>query len=153
MITNGKPQNDPNVLTSFSDLAHDVIELAELQAQLLKLDAIASGKTLRTAVVFLLSSVCLLLGCLPILWLTIAEVLVEYAGWKRTPSLAVAFACGLLIAGGLGAWGWRRLSTMFSSFERSREEFVRNLNWVKSNLTRPPVPSRRERRPEVPLPK
>ena len=36
MNSNGRVrEEEPNVATSFSELAHDVIELAELQAQLL----------------------------------------------------------------------------------------------------------------------
>ncbi len=39
MNTNGRARiTEPNVATSFSDLTHDVIELAELQTQLLGQD-------------------------------------------------------------------------------------------------------------------
>jgi hypothetical protein len=151
MITNGKPKHDPNVVASFSDLAHDVLELAELQGELLKLDAIASWKTTRTGVTLLVVGACLLLGCVPILWLTIAEALVEFAEWPRTLSLAVALVIGLVVAGGVAAAAWLKLKSMFASFERSREEFARNLDWVKTSLKRQPARRQSERRSEIPM--
>jgi hypothetical protein len=158
MITNGKAKPEPNVVASFSDLAHDVVELGELQAQLLKLDLAAAWQRTRNGVILLVIGGCLLLGCIPILWLTIAEALVEFAEWSRTASLAVAGLIGLAIAGAIAGAAWMKLKKMLEKFNRSRDDFVRNVAWVKSTL-KGQVASKghgssraTERRMEVPLP-
>jgi hypothetical protein len=153
MNTNGKPRaKDPNVVASFSGLAHDVLELAELQSELLSLDVAAAWQRMRVGVVLTIVGGCLLLGCLPVVLLTVTETLVEYAGWSRTGALAAAAAGGLLAAGGILAAAWFRMKTMLVSFERSREELSRNLAWIKSSLRDKSTPQRIQRPADVPLP-
>jgi hypothetical protein len=152
MITNGRPRkSEPNVVASFSELAHDVVELAELQTQLLKLDVAASWHRMRTGVVLLVIGLCLLLGCIPVIWLAIAESLVEFADWSRTAALAVACLVALLAAGTFVLIAWQRLKSMLDAFDRSREEFNRNLAWIKSSLRQKPAASR-ELAPGVTIP-
>ena len=153
MITNGKAKTgEPSVVASFSDLAHDVVELGELQTQLLKLDVTAAWLRMKTGVVLLVVGACLLLGCIPILWLTIAESLVEFADWSRTAAMGVAFLIGVAVAGAFTAIAWIKLKAMFETFERSRDELNRNIAWIKSSLKRTPAAVRGERRAEVPMP-
>jgi hypothetical protein len=152
MNTNGKPKSDPNVVASFTGLAHDVVELAELQGQLLKLDAVASGRTMRGGIALLMVGIGLLLGCMPILWLIIAESLVEFAGWTRTPALGLSLLVGLVITGGVIALSWMKLQTVFSSFQRSQEELTRNVKWIKTALKHQTAPPRAERRTEFSIP-
>lgn len=140
MITNGHPKaKEPNVVASFSGLAHDVVELGELQVQLLTLDAAAAWQRMRTGLVLVVVAACLLLGSIPIALLIIAEALVEFAGWSRTASLGVAAGIGLVAAGVIAAVAWHRLKAMCATFDRSREEFTRNLAWIKSSLQQQPT--------------
>jgi hypothetical protein len=106
---------------------------------------------MRTGVVLLVIGLCLLFGCIPVIWLAVAESLVEYAGWSRTASLAVACLIALLSAGTFALIAWQRLKSVLNAFDRSREEFNRNLAWIKSSLRQQP-PARRERAPGVSLP-
>ena len=153
MITNGKPSaKEPNVVASFSGLAHDAVELAELQSELLSLDTAAAWRRIRVGVVLTIVGGCLLLGCLPVVLLTIAEALVEFAGWSQTAALAAAGGGGLLVAAGILTVAWFRLKTMLASFERSREELTRNLAWIKSSLRQKSTPQRGQRPADVPLP-
>jgi hypothetical protein len=148
MITNGKPKSEPNVVSSFSELAHDVVELAELQGKLFRLDAAATGRAMRSGGALLVLGIGLLLGTIPILWLTVAEALVEFAGWSRTLSLGIAGVLGLAVACTAAITGYWKLQTMFSSFQRSQEEFSRNVEWIKASLRHHPAPSRGESRSE-----
>jgi hypothetical protein len=134
--TNGQPADEPNVAASFSGLAHDAIELAELQAQLLKLDVKAAARNGRTGLVLGTVGVCLLLGCVPVALLALAEVFVAQYGWSRAGSLGVAAAIGLVLSAGAGAAAWYRLRRGLASLQRSRDELNRNIAWIKSNLKR-----------------
>jgi hypothetical protein len=153
MNTNGRARADePNVVTGFSDLAHDVIELSELQARLAALDVAAAWQRMQSGAVLAIVGACALLGCIPVLLLTAAEALVEFAGWSRTLSLSLAGVSGLVLAGIVLAIAWRKLKTLLSTFDRSREELSRNVAWVKSSLRRKTAPGagriRRADRPE-----
>ncbi len=67
MITNGRAHaKEPNVATSFSELAHDVIELTELQAQLMVLDVKNATQKTRTSVILGVTAFCMLLGSIPV---------------------------------------------------------------------------------------
>jgi hypothetical protein len=151
MITNGHPKaKEPNVVASFSELAHDVVELGELQAQLLKLDVTVAWQRMRTGLVLAVVGACLLLGSIPVVLLVISEALAEFAGWSRTASLGLAALIGAGAAAAMAALAWRWLKTTFATFERSREEFSRNLAWIKSSLKQ--QPARPRQRSEVAIP-
>jgi hypothetical protein len=125
-----------NVAASFSGLAHDAIELAELQAQLLKLDAQAAARNGGISAALLIGGACLLLGCVPVALLALAEVFVAQFGWSRTGALGAAAAIGLAISATAGAAAWYRLRRALASLQRSRDELNRNIAWLKSNLKR-----------------
>jgi hypothetical protein len=137
MITNGKPiVKDTNVVGHFSELAHDVVELAELQAKLLSLDAASAWERIRVGVVLVIVGACVLLGSLPVVLLSLAEALAEYALWPRTAALAAAGGIGLVAAGVILGLAWYRLKTMMAAFRRSQEELSQNVAWLKTSLRR-----------------
>jgi hypothetical protein len=135
MNTNGRARTaEPNVAASFSDLTHDVIELAELQTQLLALDIKKSAGNARLAIALCVVGLCMLLGCLPVLLILLAEVLVDAAGWSRAASFAVAALVGLVASGVTLALGYARIKKGVIALERSRDELNRNITWLKSTL-------------------
>src|SRR3954452_24132922 len=68
MNTNGRFRDEePNVATSFSGLAHDVIELSELQGQLFVHDVKSTGQKTRTSIVLGVIGAYVLLGTMPVL--------------------------------------------------------------------------------------
>jgi hypothetical protein len=153
MITNGKPiAKDTNVVGHFSELAHDVVELAQLQGQLLTLDMTATWQRMKVGVLLTIVGACVLLGSVPIVLLIAAESLVEFAGWSRTAAAAVAGGGGLLAAAAILAFAWLQLQTMLESFNRSREELSRNLEWLKTSLQRQRTAAPHARPREAPLP-
>ncbi len=135
--TNGKAKADrPNVRESLTGLAHDAIELAELQAQLLKLDARAAARSGGMSIAISIGGACLLLGCVPVALLALAEVLVAQWGWSREGALGAAAAIGLALSAGAGAAAWLWIRSALSSLQRSRDELNRNIAWIKANLKR-----------------
>ncbi len=135
MNTNGRVRDEePTVATSFSGLAHDVIELGELQSQLFVHDVKSTAQKTRTSLVLGVVGACILLGSVPVLLFALAELLVEQFGWTRSAGFAVAALVGIVVSGGILAAAWNRLSVGLSSMQRSRDELSRNIAWIKSSL-------------------
>ena len=84
MNTNGRTRvEQPNVATSFSELTHDAIELAELQAQLLALDLKETSESTKVSLTLGVVGTCLLLGSIPVALIALAELLIEQLDWSR----------------------------------------------------------------------
>jgi hypothetical protein len=118
------------------DLTTDLLTLGELQAELLRIDLKeAADKSVAPGVVAVLGTG-LVLGCCPVAllglawWLESATELTLAASALIVAGAALVVGCGLLYA----AYRWLRTSV--ATLGRSREEFRRNLRWVKSVLTR-----------------
>lgn len=139
--TNGTTKRaTPNVRESFSGLAHDAIELAELQARLLKLDAQAAARNGGTSLALAVVGACLLLGCVPVALVALGELFVDQFAWSRAAGYAAAAGVGLVFSGGAGFAAWQRIRTAAHALQRSREELNRNIAWIKSNLKRDKAP-------------
>ncbi len=139
MSTNGRVrEEEPNVATSFSELAHDVIELGELQAQLFAHDVKSTTQKTRTSLLLSVIGGCVLLGSMPALLFALAELFVEQFGWPRSASFAAVACIGIVVSAGILTAAWNRLSVGLSSMHRSREELSRNIAWVKSSLRSQP---------------
>src|SRR6266480_4666371 len=124
MNTNGRVRDEePSVATSFSGLAHDVIELGELQVQLFGHDVKSTAKKTRTSLVLGVVAACVLLGAVPVLLIAIGEFIAEQSGWPQSAGLAIAAVIGIVTSGALLAAAWNRLSAGLSSMQRSRDEF------------------------------
>lgn len=142
MKTNGRPQNDrPNVANSLGGLTHDVIELAELQAQLFALDVKETSQSTRTALILLIVGSCALLGSIPVALMALAHVFMEQLNWSAAASYGVATAGGIVVSVVLMLTGWTRFRSGTVTMKRSREELSRNLAWVKSSLHRRATPA------------
>ncbi len=135
MNTNGRARTEePNVATSFSELAHDVIELGELQAQLFANDVKSTTQKTRTSLLLSVIGVCVLLGSIPVVLFAVAELIAELTGWPLSGGLAIAAVVGIAASAGFLVTAWNRLNDGLSSLERSRDELNRNIAWIKSSL-------------------
>jgi hypothetical protein len=135
MNRNGTPTgNEPGIRQSFSGLAHDVIELGELQAKLLMMDLHASTARVRATIVLAVLGVAVLLGCFPVVLLTVVELLVTTADWSRVAAYACVSFVSLAVCAILFAVAWAKVRHGLSTFDRSREELRQNLAWVKTSL-------------------
>jgi hypothetical protein len=139
MNTNGRVRDgEPNVTASFAELAHDVIELTELQAQLFALDVKETAQKTRTSMILTVVGASVLLGSIPVALFALAELFVEQLGWSQAAGFAVATLVGLVLSGSILAAGWLLFKSGLNTMQRSREELSRNIAWIKSSLrTRP----------------
>jgi hypothetical protein len=135
MSTNGRSRTEqPNVASSFSELTHNAIELAELQAQLFSLDIKETSQSAGVSIALVIGSVCMLLGTIPVVLIAIAQLLVEQLGWSLAAGYGVAALIGIVASAGIGAAAYARFSNGMATLKRSREELNRNIAWLKSNL-------------------
>jgi hypothetical protein len=135
MNTNGRVHDDePNVATSFAGLAHDVIELGELQAQLFVHDVKSTTQKTRTSLLLSVVGACVLLGTLPVMLFALGQLIAEQTEWPLSAGLAIAALIGIGISAGFLAAAWNRLSAGLNAMQRSRDELNRNIAWIKSSL-------------------
>src|SRR3954468_1277967 len=139
MNTNGRFRDEePNVATSFSGLAHDVIELSELQAQLFAHDVKSTGQKTRTALVLSVVGLCVLLGAVPVLLIALGQFIAEQTGWPQSAGLAIAAVIGIVASAILMVVAKNRLSAGLNSMQQSRDELSRNIDWIKASLRSQP---------------
>jgi hypothetical protein len=153
MNTNGRIRDEePNVATSFSGLAHDVIELSELQAQLFAHDVKSTAQKTRTSLVLSVVGLCVLLGTIPILLMALGEFIAELTDWPLSAGLAIAAVIGIVASACLLAAARNRLSAGLNSMQQSRDELSRNIEWIKASLRSQPAKptARRTTRSDVP---
>ena len=140
MSTNGRVRDEePNVATSFSGLAHDVIELGELQAQLLALDVKRTSRDARGAFVLTVVGASFLLCSISVGLFALAELLVEELGWDKSTADFVTAVVGVAVGGGILAAAWCQWQSGMSALTRSREELSRNIAWLKMSLRSQPT--------------
>jgi hypothetical protein len=118
-----------------TDVARDLISLAELQAQLLQVDAKEAASRIVTPIVLFVVAGALALGTIPVVLLLVASALVA-AGLSYWLSLLIAAIIGIAAAAGAGVAGWKMVRSPLAVFQRSREEFNRNVQWLKHTLAR-----------------
>lgn len=136
------PAPPSGVAQGMGELTHDIVALAELQWELFRSDYRAGMKGLLIPVALLLGAGIVALGTVPMVLLLLAEILVQIAGLSRVSALSIAAASGFLMAVALGVLGWSQIRGVGRVFQRSREEWVRNLNWIKLALKgTPPIES------------
>jgi hypothetical protein len=135
MNTNGRVRSDdPNVATSFSGLAHDVIELGELQAQLLRLDVKNTSRNARGAFVLTVAGASFLLSSISVGLFALAALLVETLGWSQSAADIVAALVGIVLGLAVLAAAWHFWQSGFGALKRSRDELSRNIAWIKTSL-------------------
>jgi len=130
------------VRNGVGELLHDVVSLAELQTQLLAVDARESVDKAKTPIVLLGVGIAVGLGAVPVLLLSLAEALVSLLDWDRALAYLVSGLIGAAIAGGAVYAGLQQFGAVFAVFDRSRVELSENVRWIKYALTRGRRPPR-----------
>lgn len=144
MNRSGKTTPTEGVRHGLAGLLHDVMTLAELQLKLLAVDAKeASGRAV-LPVALLGGAAVFALSALPLLLVALAQLLRDQAGWPPAAATATAVVIGLIVAGVLAAVGAIRLRRVLDPLARSRDEFERNVTWLKNALKRQEAQKRAE---------
>jgi len=128
---------------NISGYAHDLLTLGELQLRLFAVDLRDGSKTAGIGLGAIVVGVLAALGAIPLVFVTIALALVEYARWSWTLSFGVSALLGLIVGAGAAWFGWRGVLSAGKTFGRSKAEAVETMRWIKESLrpTEPdPVP-------------
>ncbi|TWU27678.1 phage holin family protein [Bythopirellula polymerisocia] len=133
--TNGAAPYPPRVQKSFSTLARDALDLAELQFKLFKLDSKAASRILWGTLILAAIGLALLVAALPLAMLAVAEALIENNGWSRMEALGMVSGGGILASAIAISLGWWKFKECLTAWNRSSEELTRNVDWLKSTLS------------------
>jgi hypothetical protein len=123
-----------HIRANLAGLAHDALTLAELQVQLLSVDLRDARRGAATALALVLAGGVLALGCVPVLLLGGAHLLVEQAHWPESGAYAASGALGAVAALLVLRLGWRRTTQALATVQRSREELLETVRWLKESL-------------------
>ena len=135
---NGSTPSPPNgVAKDMGELTYDIVSLAELQFELIRIDCREGLKRILVPVAMLLVAGIVAVGTVPIALIFIAEFLTQAAGLSRAAAFSIVALSGFIVALAMGVVGWSYLRGVVRVFERSREELTRNMTWIKYALTRP----------------
>jgi hypothetical protein len=113
------------------ELRGDIWELLELQLRLLQLDFARAQRRLIRAAVAAVAAFLILFCTLLMFSLALAYLLTDYASLPMWGSTAVVGVVDAVVVGVLALLMLRWARRGLSSFERSRSELRRNLQWVK----------------------
>jgi uncharacterized membrane protein YqjE len=122
------------VVESIAEFSNDVASLAELQLKLATQDfKEATARALLPLSLFGVGLV-VLLGSVPVaiggIALLVAQLFSISIGW----ALFLTALVMMILNGALVVFAGRRLMASLASFRRSREELIRNINWIRTVL-------------------
>jgi uncharacterized membrane protein YdjX (TVP38/TMEM64 family) len=122
------------VVSNVAGFGESLLSLAELQTRLTavelrqNMDSVKAGATALTAACIVAFS------CVPVFLLAAAELLVSEFGMKRGFALLTVASSALGLAAFVAFLAVRTLNRKKIGFALSREEFTRNVNWLRTIL-------------------
>lgn len=132
---NGAPENaSRGFARGVGDFSHDVLTLAELQAQLLAADVKECRQHLLGPALLLLGGAAVSLACVPIALAALALFLVQFFNTSYASGFLLASVVGAILGVLLSAAGWRHVGRQLAVLRRSKHELIRNLSWIKKVL-------------------
>lgn len=135
--TDGSTQSAPRgVANDMGQVTHDFISLVELQIELGRIDTREAVGRLAVPATLLVVAAAVTLGTIPVALRFVAEAIVAVAGLSQWLALLIATVFGLGVAAIAAVVGWRRLRGPLRLFNRSRDEFKSNVQWIKRVLAR-----------------
>lgn len=134
---NGSSATAPRALTrDVGEFALDVLTLAKLQVQLFVTDWRESSRRALVPGLALLAGVALGLSCIPFALATLALALIEIFETSYATGFLLATIVGAISSALLGVSGWLLVCKRLAVLQRSQQELVRNLRWIKKVLER-----------------
>jgi hypothetical protein len=136
MKTDGRESPSTGVRNGIAGVFHDALTLAELQFKLLGIDAQQATRRAMTPLALLAGAGVFALSALPLLLVALAQLLRDQAEWPAALATLTAVGAGIVIAGLLALFGYFGLRRCLAPLQRSRDEFNRNVTWLKNTLKR-----------------
>jgi hypothetical protein len=123
-----------SLVGGISDFAENVATLLELQAELFMHDLKECIARATLPLIFVVIGLVLMLASLPVVLGGLALVLATALKIGIGAALLLTGLVVLVVSGLIAYTAWLRFRPSFDSFRRSREELVRNLNWIRTVL-------------------
>ena len=134
---NGSPRTAPKALVrDVGEFAHDVLTLAELQAQLFVTDVRECRRRAFIPGLVLLAGAALGLACFPVALTALALLFIQVFETSYATGFLLATIVGAILSTLLCVSGWFLVRERLTFLRRSQEELVRNLRWIKKVLER-----------------
>lgn len=151
-LTNHSPRGE--IRHGVRHLASDIVTLAELQSELLKVDLRNwLGGSVAPALILGATAAVFALGSLPVLLLSMAYYLVEATDMSLPLAMLTASGAGLILAIFLGLFAWVAARRGRNAFDRFGVELKSNLAWLKQVLGRPVETAENLTPPAAPRPR
>lgn len=115
------------VANQLGDVAVDAGRLLELQIRLFEAECLQSGKKLVQPVAIMAATVVLSIAAVVVVLLALGSGLHELAGWPMSVCWLLAAVVGFATTGGAAWYALNLLKTPRISFEKSKEELMRNI--------------------------
>jgi uncharacterized membrane protein YqjE len=122
------------VVGNIAEFGNDVATLIELQSRLAVLDLKESAEKALVPLATVTLATALVLASLPVALLGLGELLATALKIGRGESYLIVAVAVLVLGGLAAAIAAMRLRRSFEVFRRSREELVRNINWIRTVL-------------------
>ncbi len=126
---NGHPES---LRQSTAEMLHHVGDLAELQLELLAIDAAEARRRATWPLLALVLALVVLLGMTPVLLMGLAELLVLYANFATAWAYVLVAVIAAAAAAVTAKLAIDRLRQATASFGRSRDELKQNIQWMRS---------------------
>jgi uncharacterized membrane protein YqjE len=126
---------------SVGQILHDILTLAQLQAQLFVLDARDGVAKIQRPLLALAAGAVLAICAIPIALIGIALLLIDVAHLSRLAAFWITFIFAIFIAASLVAYAVAWFRKPPGLFEYSREELANNIERVKEMLHRSDPPA------------
>jgi uncharacterized membrane protein YqjE len=134
---NGSPETAPSALArDVGEFSHDMLTLAELQARLFVTDLQECRERVFVPGLVLLCGAALGLACFPVALAALALLLVQVFETSHATGFLLATTVGAILSALLGVSGWLLVRKRLAVLQRSQQELVRNLCWIKKVLER-----------------
>ena len=131
---NGTDAGPGDVVTNIAEFGENLLTLAELQARMAAIELKQNVDAVKVGGAVMVAGAVMAIAALPIALAGIAELLVSELGMRRGFALIAVAVAAFAVAGTCVAIAAGRLRSADLGFNLSREEFARNLNWVRTVL-------------------
>lgn len=121
----------PGLAHNMGELGSDFLTLLELQARLGWEDLKTASRQATLGFAWTIVALGCAIGGLPVLLVGVAEFLVEVLGWTRWLAYLSFGTIAVLTSAFLAYLGARRIFANAAVFRRSRDELLKNLEWLK----------------------